>query len=124
MRIHFFTSAHLVAILSSTGTIRALFQIDSDGSGDVDLEELEAGLRVLMEQQRDADRQRASASADVEEAEFWLRKQAQIEHVAEVTKQAEAVEAELQALTDHSSLEQRVGALMMTKEIVSLVSAL
>lgn len=96
-------------------------QLDDDGSGDLDLQELEDGLKLLEDQQRSIEQQRASAAADLAESKFWSKKATGLEHVAEITARAEAVEAELEALTDQSSLEQRVGMLMMTKDIVSLV---
>lgn len=99
----------------------SLRQLDDDGSGDLDLQELEDGLKLLEDQQRSIEEQRASAAADVAESKFWSKKATGLEHVAEITARAEAVEAELEALTDQSSLEQRVGMLMMTKKIVSLV---
>ena len=105
------------------GVIEDLFRMmDSDGSGDLDLEELEEGLKKMRAQRKEAEKHRASAAADVAEADFWLTRAAALEGVADATERAEAVEKELSGLTDQSSLEQRVGMLMMTRDIVSLVS--
>ena len=87
--------------------VDALFDnLDLDGGGDLDLEELSAGLEILLETAAKATGQQEALQ---EMLDSYNERAALYDQAAIATEAAEAVEVEIRALVDNPSIQLRAG---------------
>lgn len=87
--------------------VDALFDnLDLDGGGDLDLEELSAGLEILLETAAKAAGQQEALQ---EMLDSYNERAALYDQAAIATEAAEAVEVEIRALVDNPSIQLRAG---------------
>ena len=87
--------------------VDALFDnLDLDGGGDLDLEELSAGLEILLETAAKAAGQQEALQ---EMLDSYNERAALYDQAAVATEAAEAVEVEIRALVDNPSIQLRAG---------------